>query len=107
MYAEGGLFAVAPDEVALHELKHFMGVDSGRVSMLSIGQTEGQRGPAWGLRQFVSACSLALSKIKPAADVRASSDQARACVTQINSLKSAVTAALLARALQASHRAGV
>ena len=106
MYAEGGLFAVAADPVALHELEHFMGVDSGRVSMLSIGQTEGQRGPAWGLRRFVSACSLALSKIKPAADVRASSVQSCACVTPINSLKSALTAALLARALQASRRAG-
>lgn len=33
-------------------------------------------------------------------------DQARACVTPINSLKYALTAALLARALQASRRAG-
>ena len=47
MYAEGGLFAAAPDPVALHELEHFRGVDSGRVSMLLIGQTEGQRGPAY------------------------------------------------------------
>ena len=27
IYADGGLFAVAPDQVALHELEHFMGVD--------------------------------------------------------------------------------
>ena len=55
-----------------------------------------------------SACGFALRKIKLSAcqklGVRASSDQARACVTPINSLNAALTAALLARALQASHR---
>ncbi len=37
MYADGGLFAVAPDQVALHEAEHFMKVDVGRIAMLSIG----------------------------------------------------------------------
>jgi patatin-like phospholipase/acyl hydrolase len=37
LYADGGLFAVAPDQVALHEAEHFLGVPPERVSMLSIG----------------------------------------------------------------------
>jgi patatin-like phospholipase/acyl hydrolase len=37
LYADGGLFAVAPDQVALHEAEHFMGVDLARVRALSIG----------------------------------------------------------------------
>ncbi|HET9978482.1 MAG TPA: CBASS cGAMP-activated phospholipase [Burkholderiaceae bacterium] len=37
LYADGGLFAVAPDQVALHEAEHFMRVDVARVRMLSIG----------------------------------------------------------------------
>ncbi len=37
LYADGGLFAVAPDQVALHEAEHFMGVDAKTVRMLSIG----------------------------------------------------------------------
>jgi patatin-like phospholipase/acyl hydrolase len=37
MYADGGLFAVAPDQVALHEAEHFLGVPPERVRMLSIG----------------------------------------------------------------------
>ena len=37
LYADGGLFAVAPDQVALHEAEHFVGVDLERVRMLSIG----------------------------------------------------------------------
>ena len=37
LYADGGLFAVAPDQVALHEAQHFMGVDPERVRMLSVG----------------------------------------------------------------------
>lgn len=47
LFADGGLFAVAPDEVALHEAEHFMGVDLRTVSMLSIGTaTAGYRPPA-------------------------------------------------------------
>ncbi len=37
LYADGGLFAVAPDQVALHEAEHFMGAKRARVRMLSIG----------------------------------------------------------------------
>ena len=37
LYADGGLFAVAPDQVALHEAQHFMGIEPERVRMLSIG----------------------------------------------------------------------
>jgi patatin-like phospholipase/acyl hydrolase len=49
LYADGGLFAVAPDQVALHEAEHFMGVAVERVSMLSIGTaTVGYR-PAEGV----------------------------------------------------------
>ena len=36
LYADGGLFAVAPDQVALHELEHFMGVDPARVYSQSL-----------------------------------------------------------------------
>lgn len=37
LYADGGLFAVAPDQVALHEAEHFMGVRATRIRMLSVG----------------------------------------------------------------------
>ncbi|HET9204664.1 MAG TPA: CBASS cGAMP-activated phospholipase [Burkholderiaceae bacterium] len=37
LFADGGLFAVAPDQVALHEAQHFMGIDPERVRMLSVG----------------------------------------------------------------------
>jgi predicted acylesterase/phospholipase RssA len=37
LYADGGLFSVAPDQVALHEAEHFMGVDGRAVRMLSLG----------------------------------------------------------------------
>ena len=37
VYADGGLFAVAPDQVALHEAEHFIGVKPSHVRMLSIG----------------------------------------------------------------------
>ena len=37
LFADGGLFAVAPDQDALHEAEHFMGVDLQCVRMLSIG----------------------------------------------------------------------
>ena len=48
LYADGGLFAVAPDQVALHEAGHFMRVDLERISMLSVGTaTVGYR-PAGG-----------------------------------------------------------
>jgi predicted acylesterase/phospholipase RssA len=46
LFADGGLFAVAPDQVALHEAQHFMDADPDRVRMLSIGTaTAGYRPP--------------------------------------------------------------
>ncbi len=46
LYADGGLFAVAPDQVALHEAEHFLGVDLAQVSMLSIGTATANYQPA-------------------------------------------------------------
>lgn len=37
LFADGGLFAVAPDQVALHEVEHFVGVAPEQVRMLSVG----------------------------------------------------------------------
>jgi patatin-like phospholipase/acyl hydrolase len=37
LYADGGLFAVAPDQVAMHEAEHFGGIATERMRMLSIG----------------------------------------------------------------------
>ena len=55
VYSDGGLFAVASDQVALHELEHFMGVDPGRVSMLSIGSTTAHYRPAEAVRDDTGA----------------------------------------------------
>ena len=55
IYADGGLFAVAPDQVALHELEHFMGVDPARVSMLSISTATAHYRPAEGVRDDTGA----------------------------------------------------
>lgn len=49
LYADGGLYAVAPDQVALHELEHFMGVSLDRVSMLSVGTATAHYRPAEGV----------------------------------------------------------
>jgi patatin-like phospholipase/acyl hydrolase len=49
LYADGGLFAVAPDQVALHEAEHFMGVDPSQVHMLSIGTATVGYQPAEGV----------------------------------------------------------
>jgi uncharacterized protein len=49
LFADGGLFAVAPDQVALHEVEHFMGGDPGRVRMLSVGTATGHYRPAEGV----------------------------------------------------------
>ena len=50
IYADGGLFAVAPDQVALHELEHFLGIAAERVSMLSIGTATARYRPAEGVQ---------------------------------------------------------
>jgi predicted acylesterase/phospholipase RssA len=49
LYADGGLFAVAPDQVALHEAEHFMGIDPSQVRMLSIGTATVGYQPAEGV----------------------------------------------------------
>ncbi len=49
LYADGGLVAVAPDQVALHEAEHFMGVDLASVSMLSIGTATAHYRPRDGV----------------------------------------------------------
>ena len=46
LYADGGLFAVAPDQVALHEAEHFLGVPPAQVRMLSIGTATANYQPA-------------------------------------------------------------
>jgi patatin-like phospholipase/acyl hydrolase len=46
LYADGGIFAVAPDQVALHEAEHFLGVDPAQVQMLSIGTATANYQPA-------------------------------------------------------------
>ena len=49
LYADGGIFAVAPDQVALHEAEHFMGVPPERVEMLSLGTATAGYKPADGV----------------------------------------------------------
>jgi patatin-like phospholipase/acyl hydrolase len=46
LYADGGLFAVAPDQVAMHEVEHFLRVPASRVRMLSIGTGTANYRPA-------------------------------------------------------------
>lgn len=55
LYADGGLFAVAPDQVALHEAEHFMQVPLARVRMLSIGTATMGYQPAQGLSEDAGA----------------------------------------------------
>lgn len=49
LYADGGIFAVAPDQVALHETEHFLGIPLERVEMLSIGTATAGYKPADGV----------------------------------------------------------
>jgi len=49
LYADGGLFAVAPDQVALHEAQHFMGADAERVRMVSVGTATAGYQPSGGV----------------------------------------------------------
>ena len=48
LYADGGMFAVAPDQVALHEAEYFMRVAPQRVRMLSVGTGTAHYQPADG-----------------------------------------------------------
>jgi predicted acylesterase/phospholipase RssA len=49
LYADGGLFAVAPDQVALHEVEHFMGSTPEQTRMLSIGTATSRYQPREGV----------------------------------------------------------
>ncbi len=55
LYADGGLFAVAPDQVALHEVEHFIGADLERVHMLSIGTATARYRPVQGVSDHAGA----------------------------------------------------
>jgi predicted acylesterase/phospholipase RssA len=55
VYADGGLFAVAPDQIALHELEHFVGVPAERVRMLSVGTAVAHYRPQGGVREEAGA----------------------------------------------------
>jgi predicted acylesterase/phospholipase RssA len=49
LFADGGMFAVAPDQVALHEAEHFMGIGAEQVRMLSVGTATAGYQPAGGV----------------------------------------------------------
>ncbi len=49
LFADGGMFAVAPDQVALHEVEHFMGLPAARARMLSVGTATMGYQPAGGV----------------------------------------------------------
>jgi len=51
MYADGGMFAVAPDQIALHEAEHFLGIDPQRVTMLSVGTATVAYRPPEGIEE--------------------------------------------------------
>jgi uncharacterized protein len=55
LYADGGLFAVAPDQVALHELEHFMAADVTQVAMLAVGTATSHYRPAEGVHDDAGA----------------------------------------------------
>lgn len=50
LFSDGGMFAVAPDLVALHEVEHFLKVSATRVRMLSIGTATSAYQPAGGVQ---------------------------------------------------------
>lgn len=53
LYADGGLFANAPDLLALHEAEHFFGVPTDAVRILSVGTTTKSYSVSFGAgRQF-------------------------------------------------------
>ena len=55
LYADGGLFSVAPDQVALHEAEHFLGIDARNIRMLSLGTGTLGYQPAEGIGEDVGA----------------------------------------------------
>jgi len=60
MHADGGLFANAPDILAIHEAEHFLGIDPALFHMLSIGTTTSKfsfshrNGSNFGLIQWMT-----------------------------------------------------
>jgi uncharacterized protein len=46
LFADGGMFAVAPDQVAMHEAEHFIGIKADAIRMLSIGTATMNYAPA-------------------------------------------------------------
>lgn len=55
VYADGGVYATAPDHIALHEAEHFIGVDRSSVRMLSIGTATAGYVPSNGVTEDASA----------------------------------------------------
>jgi predicted acylesterase/phospholipase RssA len=55
LFADGGLFSVAPDQVALHEAEHFLGINAHNVRMLSLGTGTLGYQPAEGLSEDAGA----------------------------------------------------
>jgi predicted acylesterase/phospholipase RssA len=55
LFADGGLVAVAPDQVALHEAEHFMGVELRNVSMVSVGTATAHYRPRDGVDEEAGA----------------------------------------------------
>ncbi|HEY0845011.1 MAG TPA: CBASS cGAMP-activated phospholipase [Noviherbaspirillum sp.] len=55
VFADGGVYATAPDHIALHEAEHFIGVDRSTVRMLSIGTATAGYVPADGVSEDASA----------------------------------------------------
>ena len=51
LYADGGMFAVAPDQVALHEAEHFMRSPASRIRVLSVGTGTAHYQPAAGVSE--------------------------------------------------------
>jgi predicted acylesterase/phospholipase RssA len=55
LFADGGLFAVAPDQVALHEAEHFMDLDMARLWLLSVGTATHRYRPAEAVQEDAGA----------------------------------------------------
>ncbi len=51
LYADGGMFAVAPDQVALHEAECFMRIPTNRIRVLSVGTGTAHYQPAAGVSE--------------------------------------------------------
>ena len=76
LYADGGMFAVAPDQVALHEAEHFMGSSADRVRMLSVGTATASYQPAGGVDRRRRRGLAVRRPPDPDADLRAAAARA-------------------------------